>query len=228
MADDTTEAMRRAREARLKYGKPEGPPVPPTPPTPPPPRQAPPTPPPPRPRPAPRPAPAPAPEPVRAPEPVHVPYTPPAPRSRAGLGGLAGVGQAGALVLLLWQVLLLTDWTLPFQKAAELSVHWRYPRELAVKETAWSEYSELRDLVLFQGPGRDYPWLYPACAVLLLLIVRAARTPAALQGLLGSAVALYGLAALVAAGPVLLRMWPLTAVLLLLSAWFLYGIRVRE
>lgn len=91
------------------------------------------------------------------------------------------MGQAGALVLLLWQALLLTDWTVPFQKAAELSVRWRPPHELAAKERAWSEYGEFRDFVLFQGPGKDLPWLYPACAVLLLLIVRAARTPAALQ-----------------------------------------------
>ncbi|MBT2476880.1 ThiF family adenylyltransferase [Streptomyces sp. ISL-94] len=126
------------------------------------------------------------------------------------------------------RILLLTHWTLPFQKAAELSVHWRSPHELAVRERAWPEFQEVRDIVLFQGPGRAYPWLYPACAVLLLLIVRAARTPVALQALLGSAVALYGFAALVASGPVLLGLWPLTAALLLLSAGFLYWIRLRE
>ncbi|MFC9294421.1 hypothetical protein ACFTWH_00090 [Streptomyces sp. NPDC057011] len=224
MADEKTEAMRRAREARLKYGKPpDGPPVPPKPPATPPPRPAP------QPRPAPPapPPPRPAPEPARTPDPVYVNHTP-APRSRAGLGALAGAGQTGALVLLLWQILALTHWTLPFEKARELSVHWQAPFELAARETAWSEYRELRDLVLFQGPGRAHPWLYPACAVLLLLVVRAARTPVALQGLLGSAVALYGLAALVATGPALLLLWPLTAALLLLSAGFLYWIRVRE
>ncbi|MFB6616361.1 hypothetical protein ACIGFK_11060 [Streptomyces sp. NPDC085524] len=211
MADDTTEAMRRAREARLKYGKPAGPPVPPvTPPAPP------------------RPGPAPQPQPARRPDPVPVRHTPPPPRSRAGLGGLAGAGQAGALSLLLWQVILLTHWTLPFQKAAELSPRWRFPHELAARETAWADFHEVRDFVLFQGPGRDLPWLYPACAVLLLLVVRAARTPAALQAVLGSAVALYGLAALLASGPSLLSLWPLTAALLLLSAAFLYWIRLRN
>ncbi|MFE9633197.1 hypothetical protein [Streptomyces sp. NPDC006463] len=136
------------------------------------------------------------------------------------------MGQTGALTLLLWQFLRVIDWPLPFQKAAELSVHWRFPHEQAARETAWAGFGEVRDLVLFQGPGRDYPWLYPACAVLLLLLVRVARTPAALQGLLGSAVALYGLAALVASGPTLLTLWPLTAALLVLSAGLLYWIRV--
>ncbi|MFJ4775561.1 hypothetical protein [Streptomyces sp. NPDC088762] len=157
-----------------------------------------------------------------------MPPTPLPPRSRAGLGGLAGAGQAGALTMLLWQLLLLTDWTLPFQKAAELAPRWRPPFELAARERAWSAFPDIRDMVLLQGPARDHPWLYPACAVLLLLIVRAARTPVALQGLLGSAVALYGFAALVASGPVLLGLWPVTAALLLLSACFLYWIRIRE
>ncbi|MFF3617711.1 hypothetical protein [Streptomyces sp. NPDC002467] len=206
MADDTTEAMRRAREARIKYGKPAGPSAPPA---------APPQPPQPR-RPAPEPAATPAPVPIRL------------PRSRAGLGVLAGAGQAGALALLLWQVLLLTHWTLPFQKAADWSAHWRFPHELAARETAWANFHEVRDFVLFQGPGRNLPWLYPACAVLLLLLVRAARTPPAPQALLGSAVALYGLASLVASGPGLLHLWPLTAALLLLSALFLYWIRLRD
>ncbi|MFD3696920.1 hypothetical protein ACFWUZ_12335 [Streptomyces sp. NPDC058646] len=223
MADDKTEAMRRAREARLKHGRPANPPqgVAAEPPEP---R---------RPTPSPSPDPSsPAPQHPARQAPQRRPATRPARsaavRSRTGLGPWEAVGQTGALVLVLWQLLVLTGWQVPFQKSAELSVHWRYPGELAVRQAALDDFREVRDFVLFQGPGRDHPWLFPACAVLLLLLVRAAGPPAGLQALLGWAVCVYGLAAVFASGPVLLRQWPLTALLLLLAAGFLYRIRVRE
>ncbi|GHI85250.1 hypothetical protein [Streptomyces xanthophaeus] len=222
MADDTTEAMRRAREARLRDGRTgtaaQGAgPVPPQ-------QKRPPSPPPAASPPPPARPTVPA-RPAAASTPARQPL---APRSRAGLGPWAGVGQAGALVLVLWQVLVLTGWQLPFRKSAELAVNWRYPRELAVRQAGVENFYEIRDFVLFQGPGRDHPWLFPACAVLLLLLVRATRPPEGLQSLLGRTVSLYGLAAAFASGPVLLREWPLTALLLLLSGSFLYWIRVRE
>ncbi|WP_412074948.1 hypothetical protein ACLF6K_02250 [Streptomyces xanthophaeus] len=225
MADDTTEAMRRAREARLKYGKAT-----------PPPQGAQPVPPqaarPARPAPAPpapsRTRPTPPTPPTSPRRPAPRPAAPVGPRSRSGLGPWEAVGQTGAVVLVLWQLLVLTGWQVPFERSAELSVHWRYPGELAVRQAALDEFHEVRDFVLFQGPGRDHPWLFPACAVLLLLLVRAARLPAGLQALSGGAVCVYGLAAVFASGPVLLRQWPLTAALVLLGAGFLYWIRVRE
>ncbi|MET9697124.1 hypothetical protein ABZY31_09375 [Streptomyces sp. NPDC006529] len=227
MGDDTTEAMRRAREARLKYNNaapptrtPKSPPAPA------------------RPAPTPTPTPTPASTPTRQ-VPVPTPgraseraavraRTVSQARPVAGLGEAAAFGQGAALTLFLWQLLLMTDWTYPLRLSAELAPRWSFPHDVAVKELRAEWFPQLRDLVLFQGPGREYPWLFPVCAVVLYLLVRVGRLPEALQAVLGTLISLYGLAALLASGPSLLHQWPLALALAALSAWALNSLYVRE
>ncbi|MDJ0385856.1 hypothetical protein [Streptomyces sp. G-G2] len=145
-----------------------------------------------------------------------------------GLGQNAAVGQAAALSLLLWQLLVLSGWTAPLRLSEQLSPHWSHPRELAMSELHADWFSDLRDAVLLQGPGREYPWLFPTCAMVLYLLVRVGRLPVALQALLGTLIAAYGPVALVASAPSLLLQWPLTLVLVTLSTWSLYGLHLRS
>ncbi|WP_330331193.1 hypothetical protein OHS33_16645 [Streptomyces sp. NBC_00536] len=150
------------------------------------------------------------------------------PRPVAGLGQYAAFGQGAALVLFLWQMLALSGWTAPLRKSTELSPHWSYPHQLAVSEFRATWFPDLRDLVLYQGPGREYPWLFPAIAVVLYLLVRVGRLPEGLQALLGTLIGAYGLAALLASAPPLLNQWPLALALATLSAWALNTLYVRE
>ncbi|MER5727379.1 hypothetical protein ABT084_03290 [Streptomyces sp. NPDC002138] len=146
----------------------------------------------------------------------------------AGLGPLAAFGQGAALVLLLWQLLVLSAWAAPLRISTELAPRWGYPHDLAVSELRADWYGDLCDLVLWQGPGRAYPWLFPACAVILYLLVRVGRLPEALQALLGTLIGAYGLAALLASAPPLLRQWPLGLALVALSAWALNGLHLKK
>ncbi|MFJ3922818.1 hypothetical protein [Streptomyces sp. NPDC090022] len=209
MADDTTEAMRAARRARAQAST-GATPQPPPPPPPPPPTRTPPPPPPPAPM---------------APRPRYVAPRPP--RSAAGLGGFARLGQSGALAVLLWQILVLVKWPLPFTTSAQYAGAWQEPFALAAAQRRWEHFGEVQRFVLGQGPAVEYPWLFPACAVALVLLVRAVRLPDTAQAVLGGCAGLYGAALLFAGGQVLLHQWPLTAVLLALSLTLLYAIRIK-
>ncbi|RSS81941.1 hypothetical protein [Streptomyces sp. WAC06614] len=149
------------------------------------------------------------------------------PRSEAGLGPFARFGQAGALTLLVWQLLVLWQWRLPFEKSAELAPKWRAPFELAAHQVASEDYPRVRDAVVSWGPTPQYPWLLPACAVVLVLLVRVVRLPEWLQWFLGTAAAAYGVLSLYVAGPGLLYQWPLTALLLALGYGLLHWIRIE-
>ncbi|MET3984190.1 hypothetical protein [Streptomyces sp. PvR034] len=208
MVDETTKRIREAYEARRKFAK--GTPTPPPTPKP-------------TPTPTPRPAPTPRPTPTPRPRPVAVSQRP-----VAGLGGLAAFGQGAALVLLMWRLLLLSGWTAPLTLSARYAPRWTEPHQLALKEIGATWYPDLRELVLFQGPGREYPWLFPACAVILYLLVRVGRLPEGLQATLGTLVSAYGLAALLASAPPLLGQWPLGLVLAAAAWAVMYRLHVRE
>ncbi|MFJ7205322.1 hypothetical protein ACIQWR_17485 [Streptomyces sp. NPDC098789] len=217
MVDETTKRMREAREARRKFADGTQPTPQPTPQPKPTPQPEPsrPTPPPPRPTPTPTPTPRPRPLAVQR-------------RPVAGLGPYAAFGQGAAFVLALWQLLVLSDWTAPLRLSAQYAPRWTEPHELALKEVGADWYPDLRELVLFQGPGREYPWLFPACAVVLYLLVRVGRLPEGLQALLGTLVGAYGLTALLASAPPLLVQWPLGLVLAAVAWVVMYRLHIRE
>ncbi|MBB1252170.1 hypothetical protein [Streptomyces alkaliterrae] len=147
------------------------------------------------------------------------------PRSSTGLGGLARIGHAGALTVLVWQLFVMWRWRLPFEKSAEMAPHWSAPFELAEALAASAQFGEHRVTVLSWGP--PLPWFLPACAVLAVVLLRAVRLPNGFQWLLGSCAAGYGLLALYVNGPLYLRHWPLTTLLFVVSLWALYRIRIR-
>ncbi|MFD7030379.1 hypothetical protein ACFWAR_20295 [Streptomyces sp. NPDC059917] len=208
MVDDLTRRMREKYEDRQKSAGGTPPPTPkPTP----------------APAPTPRPTPAPTPTPAPRPRPVAVRQQP-----VAGLGAFSAFGQGAAFVLLMWQLLVLSGWTAPLKLSAQYASRWPEPHRLALKEIAADWYPDLRELVLFQGPGREYPWLFPACAVVLYLLVRVGRLPEGLQALLGTLVGAYGLTALLASAPPLLVQWPL-GLTLAAAAWaVMHRLYVRE
>ncbi|MBW5484867.1 hypothetical protein [Streptomyces bambusae] len=148
------------------------------------------------------------------------------PRSPVGLGDVARAGHVGALAVLVWQLLLLSQWRLPFEKSAEVAPRWTAPFELARLQVGSPHFTEVRDVVLGWGPAPAYPWLFPACAVALVLLLRAVRFPDGVQWFLGTCASAYGLVALYANGPDLLRHWPLTGVLLVLGFWLLQATRI--
>ncbi|MCB5181850.1 hypothetical protein, partial [Streptomyces antimicrobicus] len=149
------------------------------------------------------------------------------PRTPAGLGGFARIGQAGALTVLVWQLMVLWQWRVPFEKSAELAPQWRAPFELAALQAGSEPFARIREAVLGWGPTPQYPWLFPACAVVLVGFLRLVRLPEGLQWFLGSCAAAYGLLSLYVAGPALLHQWPLTAALLALGLWLLHAIRIE-
>ncbi|MEF9907693.1 hypothetical protein [Streptomyces sp. P9-A2] len=142
---------------------------------------------------------------------------------RLGTGEPSRLGHAAALSALLWAVLLTTGRQLPLKLARDLPLSWAEPAELATREETAPWFPRFFEYVVFSGPAEGKLWLYPALAVSAAFVVRWSRSlPAAFHALLGWSAALYGFAALTALGPWALRLWPVTAVIGLLSLLMLF------
>lgn len=100
---------------------------------------------------------------------------------------------------------------------------WAWPAEIAAQEQTASWFPRFFEYVLHSGPAAERLWLYPALAVAAAFVVRwSTSLSAAAHALLGWSAALYGFTALTAVGPWALRLWPVTAVIVLLSLLTLF------
>jgi hypothetical protein len=188
---------------------------------------------------------APPPPPPRRPVPPPVPPTPWRPpgrpdssparagsrtRSHLGLDPVTSLGHGLALVALLTLVLatptwpgpgVSSRWTKPVDWAYRSSEHWPRPTEASLWLTRSEHYEDVRwkllDHLFTHGHGFAGPWLYPALAVAVALLLRCFRLPTPVQAVLGWASGLFGALAMTALVPGALVLWTATLVFVLVS-----------
>jgi hypothetical protein len=162
------------------------------------------------------------------------PYTPARPRratrSRLGLGPVTSLGHGLALVSLLTLVLATPDrigpgmsahWTKLLGWVYQGSDQWGRPFQASLWLTRSEHYDEVRspllDHLFTHGHGLTSPWLYPALAVAVALLLRCFRLPTPVQAVLGWATGLFGALAMTALLPGALMLWVATLVFALVS-----------